>query len=56
MSLELTIVKRKNCESFSKGHCSFYQIDCFHEDSNPDTSRCYKLIPRTEEEFMDLDE
>jgi hypothetical protein len=54
MSLNLTLTKRIECESFIIGYCDFYQTVCFHDDSNPDstTSRCYRLIPRTDNEFM----
>jgi len=47
-------LKRRSCEDFDKGYCCFYQTDCFHEDSNPmsDFSRCYRLIPRTDNELM----
>ena len=52
------IARRENCPDFDSGDCSFYQGECFHEDSNERGSpasytRYNRLVPREGEEFME---
>ena len=49
LTIRLELLKRETCEDYDRGHCLFYNGDCFHTIGN----RCYRLIPRKEDELME---